>query len=70
MNETSNPSQALARRWFQKAENDLLNVENNLKAERYASDTVCLRRSSVGSLPVRVGVKRCPIARPFRTRTG
>ena len=41
MNETSNPSQALARLWFQKAENDLLNVENNLKAERYASDTVC-----------------------------
>ena len=41
MNETGDPSQALARRWFQKAENDLLNVENNLKAERYASDTVC-----------------------------
>jgi HEPN domain-containing protein len=41
MNETSDPSQALARRWFQKAENDLLNVENNLQAERYASDTVC-----------------------------
>jgi HEPN domain-containing protein len=41
MNETSDPSQALARRWFQKAENDLLKVENNLKAELYASDTVC-----------------------------
>ena len=41
MNEASDPSRALARRWFQKAENDLLNVENNLQAERYASDTVC-----------------------------
>ncbi len=41
MNETSDPSQALARLWFQKAENDLLNVENNLKAELYAGDTVC-----------------------------
>jgi HEPN domain-containing protein len=40
-NELPDPSQALARRWFQKAENDLLNVENNLKAERYAGDTVC-----------------------------
>ncbi len=35
------PSQALAKRWFQKAENDLLNVENNLKAETYPADTVC-----------------------------
>ena len=41
MSETSDPSRALARRWFQKAENDLLNVQNNLKAEHYASDTVC-----------------------------
>lgn len=41
MNATNEPSQTLARRWFQKAENDLLNVENNLRAERYASDTVC-----------------------------
>ena len=41
MHETSDPSQALARRWFQKAENDLLNVRNNLQAEQYASDTVC-----------------------------
>lgn len=41
MNEIDNPSRELARRWFQKAEHDLLNVENNLKAERYASDTVC-----------------------------
>jgi len=41
MNVTSDPSQALAERWFHKAENDLLNVENNLKAEWYASDTVC-----------------------------
>ena len=41
MNVLSDPSQALAERWFQKAENDLLNVENNLKAELYASDTVC-----------------------------
>lgn len=41
MNETSDPSQALARLWFQKAENDLLNVENNLQAELYAGDTVC-----------------------------
>jgi HEPN domain-containing protein len=41
MNATNQPSQALAQRWFQKAENDLLNVENNLRAARYASDTVC-----------------------------
>jgi HEPN domain-containing protein len=41
MNETIDPSKALARMWFQKAENDLLNVENNLQAEQYASDTVC-----------------------------
>jgi HEPN domain-containing protein len=41
MNEMGDPSQALAKRWFQKAENDLLNVQNNLQAERYASDTVC-----------------------------
>jgi HEPN domain-containing protein len=41
MDEPLAPSQALARRWFQKAENDLLNVQNNLQAERYASDTVC-----------------------------
>jgi HEPN domain-containing protein len=41
MTETRDPSQALARRWFQKAENDLLSVQNNLKAEQYASDTVC-----------------------------
>ena len=41
MNVMRDPSQALATRWFQKAENDLLNVANNLKAEWYASDTVC-----------------------------
>jgi len=41
MNGAHNPSQELAKRWFEKAENDLLNVENNLRAERYASDTVC-----------------------------
>jgi len=37
----ADPSQELAQRWFQKAENDLLNVENNLKATRYPADTVC-----------------------------
>jgi len=41
MTETRDPSQALARRWFQKAENDLLSVQNNLRAEQYASDIVC-----------------------------
>jgi HEPN domain-containing protein len=41
MSDLPDPSQALAQRWFQKAENDLLNVENNLRAERYAGDTVC-----------------------------
>lgn len=41
MNAAIDPSKALARRWFQKAENDLLDVENNLKADRYASDIVC-----------------------------
>jgi len=35
------PSQVLAQRWFQKAENDLLNVANNLQAEKYPADTVC-----------------------------
>ena len=40
MNELD-PSQDLAQRWFQKAENDLLNVENNLRAPRYPADTVC-----------------------------
>jgi hypothetical protein len=34
MSVTSDTSRALAERWFQKAENDLLNVANNLKAER------------------------------------
>ena len=47
MNVTSDPSQALAIRWFKKAENDLLNVENNLAAERYASDTVCFHCQQV-----------------------
>jgi len=47
MNVKSDPSQELARRWFQKAENDLLNVENNLRAERYASDTVCFHCQQV-----------------------
>jgi len=41
MSEQVDPSQALAGRWFHKAENDLLNVKNNLRAERYAPDTVC-----------------------------
>ncbi len=41
MNDISDPSRALAKRWFQKAENDLLNVQNNLNAEHYPSDTVC-----------------------------
>jgi len=36
-----NPSQELAQRWFEKAESDLLNVENNLRAERCPVDTVC-----------------------------
>lgn len=47
MNATNEPSQTLAQRWFQKAENDLLNVENNLKAERYAHDTVCFHCQQV-----------------------
>jgi HEPN domain-containing protein len=41
MNGTPDASRALAHRWFQKAENDLLNVQNNLKAGRYPADTVC-----------------------------
>jgi len=41
MNAMRDPSQALATRWFQKAENDLLDVRNNLQAEQYAGDTVC-----------------------------
>lgn len=35
------PSYLLAQRWFQKAEDDLLDVENNLKAECYPADTAC-----------------------------
>jgi len=27
--------------WFKKGDNDILNVENNLKAEVYPADTVC-----------------------------
>lgn len=41
MNEADEPFRTLATRWFQKAENDLLSVHNNLNAERYATDTVC-----------------------------
>ncbi len=41
MNAPRDPSRELAKRWFHKAENDLLNVANNLRAERYAGDTVC-----------------------------
>jgi HEPN domain-containing protein len=41
MNAAVDPSRALAEQWFRKAENDLLNVENNLKAEHYPADTVC-----------------------------
>ena len=48
MNAINEASQALAQRWFQKAENDLLNVENNLRAERYASDTVCFHCQQAG----------------------
>jgi HEPN domain-containing protein len=47
MNETTDPSRALARRWFHKAENDLLNVQNNLQSEQYASDTVCFHCQQV-----------------------
>ena len=47
MSVKSDPSQELAKRWFQKAENDLLNVENNLRAERYTSDTVCFHCQQV-----------------------
>ncbi len=31
----------LAKEWFQKADNDLLNIENNLKSEKIPVDTVC-----------------------------
>ena len=31
----------LARQWVQKAENDLLNADNNLRAENIPLDTVC-----------------------------
>jgi HEPN domain-containing protein len=41
MSEADRPSETLALRWFNKAENDLLNVHSNLRAERYATDTVC-----------------------------
>ena len=41
MSEADEPFKTLAMRWFKKAENDLLNVRNNLDAERYSTDTVC-----------------------------
>jgi len=41
MNAAAEASRALAEQWFQKAENDLLNVKNNLMAEHYPADTVC-----------------------------
>ena len=41
MNAAAEASRALAEQWFRKAENDLLNVENNFKADRYPADTVC-----------------------------
>lgn len=31
----------LVKEWFQKADNDILNIENNLKAEKIPADTVC-----------------------------
>lgn len=31
----------LYKEWFRKGDNDLLNIENNLKAENYPADTVC-----------------------------
>ena len=27
--------------WFKKGDNDLLNIENNLKSEKYPADTLC-----------------------------
>jgi HEPN domain-containing protein len=47
MNTMPEPSQSLAKSWFRKAENDLLNVENNLKAEKYPGDTVCFHCQQV-----------------------
>jgi HEPN domain-containing protein len=41
MNAAIEPSRVLAEQWFRKAENDLLNVKNNLMAEHYPADTVC-----------------------------
>jgi hypothetical protein len=38
MNETSDPSQALARRWFQKAENDLLKLDRYSVSIRYPQE--------------------------------
>jgi len=36
-----NADMDLARQWFRKAQNDLLNVDNNLKSEIIPYDTVC-----------------------------
>lgn len=38
MNENKKDS---IQRWFQKAENDLINIENNLRAENSPADTIC-----------------------------
>lgn len=37
----------LAREWMRKGDNDLLNVENNLKGERVPTDTVCFHCQQV-----------------------
>ena len=32
---------SIVKMWFKKADNDILNIENNLKAENIPTDTVC-----------------------------
>ncbi|MEJ5226915.1 HEPN domain-containing protein [Thermodesulfovibrio sp.] len=36
-----NPKEEIVLRWFKKAENDIKNIENNLKSEDFPTDTVC-----------------------------
>lgn len=40
--------EALAREWFEKAEHDLLNIDNNLVAVAVPTDTVCFHCHQVG----------------------
>lgn len=37
---------AIVRQWFRKAESDILNIRNNLAADKVPTDTVCFHATS------------------------